>query len=125
MMHIQNPALLPKVRSKALMAAANGQPCSLRIASFVGLSCSGIETVVGCHLPVIGRGVATTATYLAVAFGCQTCHEILDGRNQNALAVIRDKYPAAFGFRLLDALVETQARLVGMGLLTVDGMEVR
>ena len=106
------------------MASASGQPCSLRIASFIGLSCSGTETVVGCHLPVTGRGVATKATDLAVAFGCQTCHDILDGRNQNALAVIREKYPAALGFRLLDALVETQARLVGMGLISVPDMKV-
>ena len=123
-MMITNPSLLPKVRSKALMASARGQPCSLRIASFIGLQCSGTETVVGCHLPVTGRGVATKATDLAVAFGCQTCHDILDGRNHNALAVIREKYPAALGFRLLDALVETQARLVGMGILQIDGMEV-
>lgn len=121
---IQNPALLPKVRSDAIMDAANGQPCSLRIASFVGLSCSGPSTVVGCHLPVTGRGVATKATDLAVAFGCQTCHDILDGRNQNALEVIRDRYPAAFTSRLLEGLVETQARLVGMGVIVVEGARV-
>jgi len=121
---IQNPQLLPKVRSQAIMQAANGQPCSLRIASFVGLQCSGSHTVVGCHLPVVGRGVSTKATDLAVAFGCQTCHDILDGRNQNAQAVIIDKYATALATRLLNALVETQARLVGMGIITVEGGEV-
>ena len=121
---ITNPMLLPKVRSDAIMQAANGQPCSLRIASFVGLSCAPDSTVVGCHLPVIGRGVSTKATDLAVAFGCQTCHDILDGRNQNAQAVIIDKYAAALATRLLNALVETQARLVGMGIISVEGAEV-
>jgi hypothetical protein len=111
--------LLPKVRSPALMQAARGMPCSLRIASFVGLPCSGADTVVGCHLPVLGRGVGTKATDLAVAFGCQTCHDILDGRNQNALEVIRDKYPAAFFDRLLNALVETHGRMVLLGIIKV------
>ena len=116
---ITNPMLLPKVRSEVIMQAADGQPCSLRIASFVGRTCQG--SVVGCHLPVIGRGVATKATDLAVAFGCQACHDILDGRNQNVQAAIIDKYPAAYANRLLNALVETQARLVGMGIITVEG----
>lgn len=122
---IINPQLLPKVRSDAIMQAADGQPCSLRIASFVGLSCSGTHTTVGCHLPVIGRGVATKATDLAVAFGCQVCHDILDGRNQNAQALILEKYPAAVANRLLNALVETQARLVGMGIIQVEGGGVK
>lgn len=123
-MMITNPALLPKVRSKALMASASGQPCSLRIAGFVGLRCSGTDTTVGCHLPVTGRGVSIKATDLAVAFGCLTCHDILDGRNPKARATIMDRYPAAFYERLLNALVETQARLVGMGLISVPDMEV-
>jgi len=119
---ITNPMLLPKVRSDRIMTAANGQPCSLRIASFVGLSCGG--TVVGCHLPVTGRGVSTKATDLAVAFGCHVCHEILDGRAQNLQEQIIQQYPAAFGHRLLNALVETQARLVDMGVITVPGAEI-
>jgi hypothetical protein len=119
---ITNPMLLPKVRSEAIMAAADGQPCSLRIASFVGLSCAG--SVVGCHLPVIGKGISTKVTDLAVAFGCHICHEILDGRAQNLQEQIIDKYPAAYANRLLNALVETQARLVGMGIITVEGAEV-
>jgi Protein of unknown function (DUF1364) len=119
---ITNPMLLPKIRSNAIMAAAYGQPCSLRIASFVGLSCYG--SVVGCHLPVTGRGVSTKATDLAVAFGCQCCHDILDGRNQNVQALILEKYPAALANRLLNALVETQARLVDMGIITVPGAEI-
>ena len=121
---IQNPALLPKVRSDAIMRAANGQPCSLRIASFVGMQCSGPSTVVGCHLPVTGRGVATKPTDLAVAFGCFVCHEIVDGRAQNLREQIIDRYPAAYVTRLLEGLVETHARLVGMGVITVEGARV-
>jgi hypothetical protein len=121
---ILNPQLLPKVRSDALMQSAEGQPCSLRIAGFVGMSCSGNATVVGCHLPVVGRGVGTKATDLAVAYGCQTCHDLLDGRNQNARAIIMERYPAAFFERLLNALVETQARMVGAGIIEVKGMEI-
>jgi len=119
-----NPHLLPKIRSDRIMQSAQGQPCSLRIASFVGRKCSGNDTTVGCHLPVFGRGVGTKATDLAVAYGCFECHNILDGRDQNALALIRDRYPTAFMERLLLGLVETHARLVAMGIIEIEGMEV-
>ena len=109
---ITNPQLLPKVRSDAIMNAANGQPCSLRIASFVGLSCSGPSTCVSCHLPVIGKGVSTKATDLAVAFGCHICHEIIDGRAQNLQELIIDKYPSAFANRLLNAQSSRAAQTI-------------
>jgi hypothetical protein len=119
-----NPQMLPKIRSEAIMQSAQGQPCSLRVAGFVGMQCSGNATVVGCHLPVVGRGVGTKATDLAVAYGCSVCHEIIDGRDQNARAIILERYPAAFFERLLNALVETQARMVGAGIIKVKGAEI-
>lgn len=115
-MTIQNPMLLPKVRSPRLMALMGTFPCCLRIASFVpGKRCSHQETVVGCHLPTIGKGIATKVTDLAVAAGCYSCHEILDGRDKAAWAYLMDNYPGAVNARLLDALVETHARLIAAG----------
>jgi hypothetical protein len=120
MMHTVPAVLLPKVRSPLIMDTIRGQmPCSLRIASFVGLSCAGMDTVCGCHLPVVGRGVATKATDLAVAAGCFHCHNILDGRNQNALEYIQIHYPGAYFERLLGALVETHARLYDLRIIRV------
>lgn len=116
-------ALLPKVRSEDLMRACGSMPCALRIASFAGLPCAAQGTVVGCHLPVTGKGVATKVTDLAVAAGCMTCHDMLDGRDPRG-ALVRDRYPADYARRLLNALVETQARWIGMGLINGTDWEI-
>jgi hypothetical protein len=115
-MTIQNPHLLPKVRSPELMRLVGTFPCTLRIASFIpGRKCSGSDTVVGCHLPTIGKGVATKVTDLAVVAGCLTCHDIIDGRDIAGRAYLMQNYPAAVQARMTDALVETHARLVAAG----------
>lgn len=116
-MTIHNPALLPKVRSPLLMSSINGMPCSLRIASFVGLPCAHEATVVGCHLPGIGKSMGSKVSDLHVAAGCQTCHDLIDGRDKR-IEFIRANYPAALAERLLLALAETQARQVALGNIT-------
>ena len=120
-MTIQNPHLLPKVRSEAIMKAARGQPCSLRISSFLGSGCSDVDTTVACHLPVPGKGTKTKVSDLFVAFGCSNCHAILDG---NKGVELRHRYPAAYTERLWFGMAETQARLVGMGLIVVPDGEI-
>jgi hypothetical protein len=113
---ILNPHMLPKIRSAALMSGVQGMPCSLRIASFAGLSCSGNDTVVACHLPVFGKGVSTKVSDMFTVAGCMTCHTILDGK----LGVeLRHRYPSAFMERLLMALCETQARHLMEGHIVV------
>ena len=97
------------------MAAMNGMPCSLRISSFMGRSCASDETVVGCHLPIDGKGIATKVSDLGIAAGCFHCHAILDGKDHHYLI---QKYPAAYLERLWKAQNETQARLVEMELIT-------
>jgi hypothetical protein len=104
-----------------IMASASGQPCTLRIASFLGRPCASSETTVGCHLPVSGKGISTKVTDLAVAFGCMNCHEILDGSEARALA---EQYPAAFHNRLLNALVETWTILAADEVIEIkDGRQ--
>lgn len=119
---ITNPQLLPKVRSEAIMQAMQHFPCALRISSFIpGRKCAPQATVVGCHLPTIGKGMGTKVTDLAVAAGCQHCHDLLDGRDRAGADYLMQNYPTAVATRITDALVETQARLVGMGIITVEG----
>lgn len=119
---IPNPALLPVVRSPVLMNEIRGMPCALRVASFVpGRRCSGIETVVGCHLPGFGKGVSYKNTDLAVCAGCAACHDILDGRDGEAADYIMRHYPSAFQEQINRALQETHARLVGLGVIIVKG----
>jgi hypothetical protein len=119
-MTIHSPHMLPKIRSKAIMAAANGSPCTLRIASFFpGHRCASDDTTVACHLPIWGKGVSTKVTDMAVAFGCIHCHDILDGRNKLALAYIEEKYPRLFYERLMLGLTETHALLIQRGLIII------
>jgi len=116
-------AFLPKVRSPGIMQAMHQMPCSLRIGTFIGLPCWHQDTNVGCHLPVMGKGVGTKVSDLSVACGCGLCHSLLDARDPRG-ALIREKYPLAFGIRLLDALAETQARLVAIGIILVPDAEI-
>jgi hypothetical protein len=120
-----SPMMLPKVRSDYLRAACHHMPyCTLRIAGFVGLQCAPNNTLVGCHLPTIGKGVSTKVSDLFIAAGCATCHDILDGRNMAALSQIKDRYPAAFMERIMKANHETLSLWVGMGLIEVKDMEI-
>lgn len=121
---IDNPALLPKVRSRALLDAIRDMPCALRISSFIpGHRCSGQDTVVPCHLPGIGKSMGSKVSDLFVVAGCFHCHQLLDGRDANQ-SVLIDRYAAAVTERMLRALMETQSRWVAAGLLTGEGWEV-
>lgn len=117
-MTIQNPHMLPKVRSPELMRLCREEIgiCTLRLASFIpGRTCSHPSTVCGCHLPTIGKGIATKVTDLAVAAGCKACHAILDGPDKAGREYIAKHYPTAAQARITDALVETHARLIAAG----------
>lgn len=116
--------LLPKVRSDKIMASAMGQPCALRIASFVpGSRCSGEATVVGAHAPVAGKGMSTKVTDMAVVFACYACHAILDGADHKGSSYIKEHYPAAMLDRVLNGLIETHARLIEDGVIVIPDAE--
>lgn len=119
-MTIQNPHMLPKIRSKALMSGAKGQPCSFRIASYLGIPCASVETTVAHHLPVFGKGVGTKTSDMFTGFICQTCHDILHSRTGTEL---HQRYPSSFMERHLLALCETQARHLMEGRIVVPDAE--
>lgn len=112
---IHNPALLPKLRSPAILAAASGQPCALRLP---GICNHNPATTVAAHLPGIGKGVGTKVSDLHVAFSCSACHAAIDHHAYEPLtdAMVLDA--------MLRGLGETQARLVGMGIITATGMRI-
>lgn len=117
---IFNPHMLPKVRSDAIMAAAEGSPCTLRIATFIpGRRCSGNETTVACHLPIWGKGTSTKVTDMAVAFGCSSCHAIIDGVDREALRFLEEKHGEAMLQRMLNALTETHALLISADVIQI------
>lgn len=112
---IQNPHMLPKVRSESLRRAAIDMPCTLRIAGFIGLRCAHQSTNVMAHLPVHGKGVGSKVSDLHMACACETCHRLLDQDPRGF--EIREKYPHAFWEQLFKAHAETLSRWVAMGLI--------
>lgn len=121
---IENPHNLPKVRSKKLLAACAFMPCTPRISSFIpGHKCSPQNTVIPAHLPVFGKGVNTKVTDMAVCAACFNCHDLMDGRDPR-WSYLMENYPAAVMSRLLNALVETHARAIGMKLIRIDGAKM-
>lgn len=117
---IINPTLLPKARSEKIMQACHNYPCSLRISSFLGRPCSGDR--MGVHLDMVGgKGVATKVSDLAVAAGCDGCHRLLDGRDGAGWKILMEKYHAGVLLQCLRGLNETHSRLLGDGIITVDG----
>lgn len=124
-MPISNPHMLVKVRSKLIMASANGQPCALRVSSlYPGYKCAGMETVIGAHLPVQGKGTSTKVTDMAVAYGCKHCHDIIDGPDKMRREYIEKHHPEALAMRMLKGLVETHARLAAKAIIFVRDGEI-
>lgn len=123
-MNIENPHMLPKVRSEALRESCAMMPCTLRIGTFVGIPCAPKETVVGCHLPVFGKGTSTKVSDLYMAAGCHSCHDLLDYERNPIGAVIRERNPQAFWEQMFRAICETQGRWVKMGLIEVPGANI-
>jgi hypothetical protein len=118
------PSLLPKVRSGAIMRAMKNYDCTVRVSNFIpGHDCAPQSTVVGAHLPVIGKGVGTKVTDLAVVAACHHCHLLIDGVDARANQLVA-MYPAAYHMRLLQALVETQAMLVRDLVIEVPDGEI-
>ena len=119
------PNNLPKVRSPQIMASAAGMPCTLRIASFYpGLKCDGPETTVCAHLPIWGKGVSSKVTDLGAAYGCFTCHSILDQPSSSVSKFLEANYAAAVMQRLLCGLTETHAIMVAEGIIVVPDAEI-
>ena len=116
-------ALLPKVRSSALMASIHGMPCALRVASFGGLPCAPQNTVVGCHIGGLNKGMSTKVSDLCVAAGCATCHDLVDGRDPRGMTLAH-RYPGAWARQLMQGVFETQARLVEAGVIVVPGADI-
>lgn len=113
--------MLPKIRSKKLKDACADMPCTLRIASIFGGSCSPQNTVVGAHLPLSGRGWNTKGSEINIAAACFTCHDLIDGRR-----ITRDEpdQQILLWQRIAEAHAETLARWIGMDLVVVPGAKV-
>lgn len=97
-----------KVVSKKIRQSARGEECSFR---FPGICNFNPETTVWCHINTKFKGMGTKSNDLHGAYGCSDCHDALDGRTIGEVKV-KDKY-------VLDAIVESQMKLIDKGLLVV------
>jgi hypothetical protein len=120
---ITNPNMLPKVRSKALRQECEHMPCDLRLSTFIGLPCSGNDTVVGAHLPIFGKGMSTKVTDLGLVAGCMLCHALLDASDPRGL-MIRQEYPHAYWEQVIKAAFATLSRQVLAKNVVVPGAKI-
>lgn len=85
--------------------SARGEPCSLRIP---GVCLRHEETVVLCH---VGKGTAKRNDDWFAVYGCMACHQWIDGAG-----VKTEDWPYRDTY-VLDALRETQGKLIEKGLI--------
>lgn len=98
------------IRSKKLRDSARGEECTFQIAQV----CRGrTDTVVLCHLPDESHGMGQKADDISAAFGCQDCHDALDGRTKTWFAAGEKE------FYMRRALVRTLRRWVERGLIKI------
>lgn len=92
-------------RSRKLLRAANDRPCVL---------CQGRGTTIAAHSMRIehGHGTGIKAPDYYVAFVCQTCHDLMDGRTGR---LTKDEKSELW----LRAFVRTVAVWFDEGLVTV------
>ncbi len=120
---LYRPHMLPAIVSEDVRAAIEGMPCTLRLASFIGLRCSDQTTVVGCHTKCgVGGGQGTKTTDLGIAAGCHLCHDLLDMRHHGWKQL--ERYPAGVIERVFHGVMETQAMLVQLGIIQVRGATI-
>jgi hypothetical protein len=94
-----------------LTKQARGRECQIRIP----LHCLGTtETVVACHIRMIGiSGIGMKAPSIFCSWGCQICHQIVDGQRNSEFTFEERR------LFLLEGMVRTQAILLSEGRIKV------
>ncbi|GGE30310.1 hypothetical protein GCM10011360_17920 [Primorskyibacter flagellatus] len=124
-MEAYRPHMNVKMRSEKVTDHAKGQPCTIRIASFVpGRQCSGQDTTVFTHFGGPTKGTSTKVSDFDGGFGCAVCHSIIDGPDKKAREYLFERYPAAVENRMRLSVSETLSILFRDGIITVDGAEI-
>lgn len=100
---------MPKARPK-LRNSARGEDCTLMIFPYCNQN---PETTVLCHLPSETKGMAIKSEDWFGAYGCSTCHDIIDGRMKTDLS--KDEIQAC----MLRGLHRTLLRMIEKGLLCI------
>lgn len=104
----------PKIRGRvnlAIRESARDEPCTIRLPGCDG----GGATTVWCHLPevVAGRGLSLKGIDILGAFGCRSCHDIVDRRAPRPAGITEHDVALMF-YR---ALARSVVRLAQKGLV--------
>ena len=102
--------MLDLVRSKKITDSAKGKDCTLRIYPHCE---ENPETTVFCHAPSSFKGISIKSPDHWGAYGCHTCHMIMDGQIKS------DLNNAQKNEIWLRAICETQLILITLGLLNL------
>lgn len=93
-----------------LTKLAEGMPCQIRVPTV----CNGNpETTVPCHVRLIGiSGAGLKSPDLFIAFGCSSCHAVVDGQQKS------DYDYDARRLMLLEGMCRTQQWFIDHGFVT-------
>lgn len=97
-----------KVVSKKIRNSARGQDCALRIPGVCNFN---PETTVLAHVGR-NRGMSIKCHDTMAVYACSSCHDQIDGRSSVLDVGTKARY-------ILDALEETQTKLLEQGLINV------
>lgn len=97
------------IRSKKITNAAKGEECVINIA---GVCQYNSETTVFVHFPDESHGMAIKADDISGAFGCDSCHGIVDRRDGRWKSFESDR-----DFYMRRAQTRTIRRLIEKGVL--------
>ena len=100
---------------KVITQSAKGEDCTLNIA---GVCNYDSETTVACHISCGSGGTNRLSGALAIAFGCSSCHDEIDGRTgfRHTTKLDREFYEKR-------GVIRTTNRLIEKGLVTVKGLK--
>lgn len=100
------------MKSKALRESAQGQECTFQI---VGVCNYDPATTVLCHLPDESSGMGMKSDDICAAFGCSSCHDVVDGRVKSM------EYSEHKEFYNNRALIRTIRAWWNGGLISIKG----
>lgn len=95
------------MKQTKITKSARDEECSFR---FPGICNRNPETTVFCHINTNYKGTGMKSPDLFGAYGCSSCHDALDNRRNDP---VEPQW-------VLDAMVETQFKLMEKGLVCIS-----
>jgi hypothetical protein len=93
---------------------AQGKPCQIRLPGCI--DSPGHETTVLCHWRDSSTGMGQKENDLLGAWGCHSCHAVVDGRNGLRKWTV-EHGEAGVKLAMLEAVLRTQKELVKAGII--------